>query len=161
MTDILVRPARESDQPALVRLVDEWLGRPTHQQLPRLWLQHFAGTSFVAEDGSGRPVGLAVGFVSQDRPAEAYLHLLGVAPGQRRRGVGRALAGAFGEAVAARGARTVTTIAWPGEPGCLRFLGALGFTVDAGPGTRRLYGTPARTDWNREGDDQVVLTRSS
>jgi hypothetical protein len=54
----------------------------------------------------------------------------------------------------------VTTIAWPGEPGCLRFLRSLGFEVEAAPGTRRLYGTPARTDWNHEGDDQVVLTRS-
>jgi hypothetical protein len=35
----------------------------------------------------------------------------------------------------------------------------MAFVVDDGPGTRPLYGVPARTDWNDEGDDQAVLTR--
>ena len=104
-------------------------------------------------------MGFAVGFVSQDRPSESYLHLVEVSPARRRRGIGRALVERFAAAAAERGARTIATIAWPGDPAALRFLGAVGFRVEDSPGLPRLYGTPSHTDWNRKGDDQVVLTR--
>jgi ribosomal protein S18 acetylase RimI-like enzyme len=154
-----VRPASEEDHLPLVRSVDDWWGRPTRHRLPRLWFEHFTGTSRLAEDDDGRRIGFVVGFVSPDRPDEAYLHLLGVGPGRRRRGVGRALWDAFAGVVRERGARRVTTIAWPGDPVGVAFLRAIAFEVDAGAGTRPLYGVPARTDWNDHGDDQVVLRR--
>ena len=155
-----VRSAGESDHLELVRSLDDWWGRPTRQRLPRLWFEHFTGTSLVAEDERGRLVGFVVGFVSPDRPDEAYLHLLGVAPGRRRRGVGRMLWEAFAGRVRDRGARRVTTIAWPGDPIGIAFLRGIGFHVDEGPSTRPLYGVPARTDWNDERDDQAVLSRA-
>jgi ribosomal protein S18 acetylase RimI-like enzyme len=154
-----VRPATEDDHLPLVRGVDDWWGRPTRHRLPRFWFQHFTGTSLVAEDDDGRRIGFVVGFASPDRPDEAYLHLLGVAPGRRRRGVGRTLWEAFETRTRERGARRVTTIAWPGDPIGLAFLRSMGFEVDDGPGTRSLYGVPARTDWNDDRDDQVVLRR--
>jgi GNAT superfamily N-acetyltransferase len=155
----IVRRAVEADHPVLVELVDEWWGRRTQAQLPRLWFRHFAGTSFVA-DADGRTAGFVVGFAGQDRPDEAVLHLVGVAPARRRRGIGRALVERFASEVRERGARRIETIAWPGDPIALAFLEAVGFVVVDEPGAPRLYGTPARTDWNRRGDDQVVLTRS-
>jgi ribosomal protein S18 acetylase RimI-like enzyme len=162
-TNAPIRPLRESDHAALVAVVDGWWDRKIRWALPRLWLQHFTSTSFVAEGPLGgrddAPLGFVVGFVSQDDPATAYLHLVGVAPGRRRRGIGRALLERFVAATAERGARRATTIAWPGDPIGLAFLRAMGFVADDGPGTRPLYGTPARTDWNRDGDDQVVLDR--
>ena len=154
-----IRSASESDHLELVSSVDDWWGRRTRHLLPRLWFAHFTGTSLVAEDDRGCVVGFVVGFVSPDRPDEAYLHLLGVAPGRRRKGVGRTLWEAFAERVHDRGARRVTTIAWPGDPIGLAFLRSMGFEVDAGPGTRPLYGVPAQTDWNDDRDDQVVLRR--
>lgn len=157
---IRLRRPVEEDHPGLVGVVDEWWGRHMQASLPRLWLQHFAGTSVIAErDGSASAVGFAIGFVSQDRPAEAYLHLVGVSPSHRRRGIGRALVDRWISQAHERGARHATTIAWPGDPAALAFLRAVGFRVDDGPRTRPLYGTPSRTDWNREGDDQVVLHR--
>ena len=153
-----VRQAVEADHRAIVGVVDGWWGRPVQAQLPRLWLRHFAGTAFVARDDD-RLAGFLVGFMSQDDPTLACLHLVGVTPGRRRRGIGRSLVERFADAVAARGATRATTTAWPGDRGALAFLGAVGFTVDAGPGTHPLYGTPAYTDWNRDDDDQVVLDR--
>jgi GNAT superfamily N-acetyltransferase len=159
MSDARLRRARESDQPVIVGRVDDWWGRRVHPQLPRLWFQHFASTSFVAEGDDGRPIGFVVGFVSQDRPDEAFLHLVGVSPGRRRRGLGRALVGAFAEEARARGARRMTAITWPGDPIAVAFMRSIGFEVDEGPGTQRLYGTPSRTNWNREEDDQVLFSR--
>ena len=153
------RPA-EADHREIVDLVDEWWGRRIHPLLPRLWFQHFSSSSLVARGEGGELHGFLVGFVSQDRPAEAYLHLVGVAPGRRRRGLGRAMVERFADDLRVRGVARVGTVSWPGDPGALRFLQAVGFAVEAGPGTRPLYGTPAYTDWNRERDDQVVLTRT-
>ena len=154
-----LRHATEADHLPLVRSVDDWWGGPTRHRLPRFWFEHFTGTSLVAEDDDGRRVGFVVGFVSPDHPDVAYLHLLGVAPGRRRRGTGRALWEAFAERARALGARRVATIAWPGDPIGIAFLRAIGFRVDAGPGTRPLYGVPARTDWNDDRDDQAQLSR--
>ncbi len=156
-----LRRPTEADHPALVAVVDEWWDRRVRAALPRLWLLHFSGTSLVAEDqpGGSRPIGFLVGFVSPDDPGTAYLHLVGVAPARRRRGIGRALVERWLAEVGSRGARRATTIAWPGDPAALAFLGAVGFVVEAGPETRPLYGTPARTDWNHEGDDQVLLAQ--
>ncbi len=156
---VTVRQAREADHPGIVAVVDEWWGRRVHQQLPRLWLRHFSGTSVVAQDDRGRVVGFAVGFVSPDRAQEAILHLVGVAPGRRRQGTGRALFEAFASVARDRGATVVSATTPPGEPIALGFLRGLGFSVETGAGTTPLYGTPSYTNRNREGDDQVMLTR--
>jgi ribosomal protein S18 acetylase RimI-like enzyme len=149
----------EADHRAVVDVLDDWWGRRIHLLLPRLWFQHFASTSLVARGERDALLGFLVGFVSQDRPAEAYLHLVGVLPGRRRRGLGRALVERFTADLRTRGVEAVATVSWPGDPRALAFLRAMGFEVDAGPGTRPLYGTPAHTDWNRDRDDQVVLSR--
>lgn len=155
----LERPT-EADHRAVVEVVDDWWGRRIHPLLPRLWFQHFTSTSLLARADREALHGFIVGFVSQDRPDEAYLHLVGVLPGRRRRGVGRALVERFAADLRGRGVARIGTVSWPGDPAALAFLHAVGFEVDAGPGTRPLYGTPAYTDWNRDRDDQVVLTRS-
>jgi ribosomal protein S18 acetylase RimI-like enzyme len=156
----LRRPTIEDHAP-LVGLVNEWWGgRPVRHRLPRLWFEHFTSTSAVAETSLGQRIGFAIGFVSPDRPRVGYLHLVGVAPGRRRRGIGRDLVEDVVARLADRGARTITTIAWPGDPIALAFLRSVRFEVDDGPGTRPLYGVPARTDWDHDGDDEAVLTRS-
>jgi ribosomal protein S18 acetylase RimI-like enzyme len=157
---IRIRRAVEADHPALVGRLDDWWGRGVAADLPRFWLQHFTGTSLVAETPDGRIAGFVVSFVSPDDPSTGYLHLVGVANGQRRRGTGRALVEGVADLAREHGATRLVTIAWPGDPAALAFLRAVGFEVDAGPGTQRLYGTPAHPDWNRQGDDQVVLRRS-
>ena len=55
---------------AVVDVVDEWWGgRRMRALLPRLWFQHFTGTSWVAEDADGPArSGFLVGFVSPDHP---------------------------------------------------------------------------------------------
>ena len=135
----------EADHARIVGQVDDWWGgRRLHDILPRLWFQHFTGTSWVAEDASGRLVGFLVGFISPDHPDEAYIHMVGTSPNHRRRGLGRALYERFFEDVAGRGARRVDAVTWPGQPRCRSaFHRAMGFEPATGPGTQNLYGTPA------------------
>ena len=64
MTDELdLRPRRptEADYPTIIELVDEWWGgRRMRALLPRLWFQHFTGTSWILETAAGKPAGFVV-----------------------------------------------------------------------------------------------------
>lgn len=158
--EIRYRRPVETDHPGLVRQMNDWWGgRKLQQRFPRLWLQHFAGTSWLAENGDGRPVGFLVGFVSPDRPEEAYVHLIGTSPNHRRAGIGRELYRRFFDDVGARGARRVTAVTWPGNRASLRFHRALGFQASEAPGTQTLYGSPAFPDYDADGEDRVVFSR--
>jgi len=150
----------EADHRRLVGQVDDWWGgRRLHQILPRLWFQHFTGTSWVVEDGTGRLVGFIVGFISPDHPEVAYIHMVATSPNDRRAGLGRALYERFIADVGSRGVRQVMAITWPGNRVSVEFHRAMGFAPDDGPGTQRLYGTPAYPDYDADGDDRVVFSR--
>ncbi len=150
----------EADHARIVRLVDEWWGgRRMRARLPRLWFRHFTGTSWIAETEDGRLAGFLVGFVSPDRPDEAPVHLAAVDPNLRRRGIGAALYERFAAEVRARGVRRVTVVVPPDDRAALAFHSALGFRPEAGPGTRRLYGTPAFPDYDDDREDRAVLVR--
>lgn len=140
-----IRAARPDDQPRIAAALDEWwAGRRLRHLLPPLFLQHFAGTSLVAEDAAGRLAGFLVGFRSPDAPAEAYVHAVGVAPDHRGAGLGRSLYRRFAEPMAAAGVRTVRAVTSPGNEGSIAFHRALGFVVGApvadyaGPGEARV-----------------------
>ena len=158
--DIRFRRPVEADHRPLVGKVDEWWGgRAIHQLFPRLWLQHFSGTSWIAEDAEGRTVGFLVGFISPDQPDEAYIHMVATNPNHRRAGLGRRLYEQFFADARARGARRVTAITWPGNRVSVGFHRAMGFAPADGPGTQNLYGTPAYPDYDADGEDRVVFSR--
>ena len=158
--DLRFRRPTEADHPTIVGNVDDWWGgRRLHDILPRLWFQHFTGTSWVVEDANGRLVGFLVGFISPDHPDEAYIHMVGTSPNHRRSGLGRALYERFYGDARAGGARRVTAITWPGNRVSVGFHRAMGFEPAAGAGTQNLYGTPAYPDYDAEGGDRVVFSR--
>jgi GNAT superfamily N-acetyltransferase len=155
------RRPTEADHARIVARVDDWWGgRRVHDLLPRLWLQHFTGTSWILEDEAGALVGFLIGFISPDHPEEAYVHLVGVSPNHRRSGLGATLYGRFFADVAGRGARRVTAITWPGNRISVAFHLAQGFRADDGAGTQRLYGTVAHPDYDFTGEDRVVFVRA-
>jgi ribosomal protein S18 acetylase RimI-like enzyme len=158
--DVRFRRPVEADHAHLVRLVDDWWGgRKVHHLLMRLWMQHFTGTSWFVEDADGKPIGFLVGFVSPDHPDQAYIHMVATSPNHRQAGLGRALYERFFEDMKSRGVRRVTAITWPANRVSVAFHSAMGFTPESGPGTQRLYGTPAFADYDAEGEDRTVFTR--
>lgn len=158
--DLTFRRPHETDHARIVEQVDDWWGgRRLHDLLPRLWFQHFTGTSWVAVDKAGEPVAFLVGFVSPDRSAEAYIHMVGVSPNHRRSGLGRALYDRFIADVTSREVRRVCAITWPGNRTSVAFHQAMGFRPADGPGSQRLYGTPAFADYDHHGEDRVVFVR--
>ena len=158
--DLTFRHPTEADHARIVGLVDEWWGgRRMRALLPRLWFQHFAATSWIAEAPDGRLAGFVVAFISQDDPTSGYVHMIAADPNHRRGGIGRALYERVFDDLAASGVGSVTAITWPGNRQSVAFHRAIGFRVDDGPGTQNLYGTPAYADYDGDGDDRVVFVR--
>lgn len=153
------RRPTEADHAGIVRQVDDWWGgRRLHDLLPRLWFQHFTGTSWIVEDGD-TPVGFLVGFVSPDHPEAAYIHMVGVNPNLRRSGLATQLCERFIADVRDRGVSRVHAITWPGNRISVGFHTAMGFVPSDGPGTQNLYGTVAYPDYDYPGDDRVAFTK--
>lgn len=158
--DLTFRRPVEADHARVVRAVDDWWGGKGLRALPpsRSWFQHFTGRSWIAETADGRIVGFLLGFISPDHPEIGIVHLVGTDPNTRRNGLGRELYRRFIEDVEAAGVRRVQAITWPGNRISVAFHVALGFRADDGPGTQRLYGTPAYPDHDGDGEDRVVFS---
>jgi GNAT superfamily N-acetyltransferase len=159
--DITFRRPTELDHDTVVEQIDDWAaGRRARHLAPRLWFRHFTGTSWAATDEQDRPIGIAVAFVSPDEPSTAVLHLIGVDPASRRRGVGSELVARVAGDAAARGARRLRTTAWPDDRLTIAFLEAVGFRFVEPPDGQRLFGTPAVADFDEPGDDRAELERA-
>ena len=157
---VTFRRPTEADYSAMVRVIDDWWGgRDMQWLLPRLWLQHFSSTSWLAESEDGRLAGFLVGFLSQDREDTAYCRLIATNPNLRRHGLARQLYERFFDDARAAGRSRVVAITWPGNRTSIAFHRALGFEVDAGRGTQNLYGTPAYPGYDFDREDRAVLVK--
>jgi len=105
------------------------VGRPVHGVLPRLFLDHFHDTSFVAERSGSGLAGFLVGFGSPAQRDCAYVHFAGVAPEERGSGLGRLLYREFFDMAARDGRRVVRAVTAPVNSASIAFHAAMGFTV--------------------------------
>jgi len=140
---LTVRPARSEDFDAIVAVVDDWWGRPISTGLTRLFLDHFFGTSLIAEHG-GELAGFLIGFLSPSKPQDAYIHFAAVAPAWRRTGLARRLYERFFDHARHDGRTAVAAITSPQNRASIAFHQAMGFTVSDpiadydGPGLDRV-----------------------
>lgn len=89
---IRYRRPTETDYLPIVRVVDDWWAdRHLDELLPRLWLQHFTGTSWLAETEDAALAGFLIGFLSPDHPDTACCHMVATNPNHRHEGIGREL----------------------------------------------------------------------
>lgn len=145
------RTARPDDYDTIIALVDAWWGRPIAGALQRVFLDHFFPTSLIAErtDAEPRLAGFLVGFPSPADNAKAYIHFVGVDPGERGIGLGRALYEAFFDAMRAAGRTEVHAVTSPVNVGSIAFHRSLGFSV-----------SDPIADYDGAGADRVVFSRS-
>ena len=156
-SDLAMRTLREDDYPAIIAVLDQWWGgRAMSGLLPRLFFQHFQDTSWVIED-AGNLVAFLVGFISQTRRDEAYIHFVGVSPEYRGRGLGKQLYQTFFEHARAHGRYTVTAITSPINLGSVAFHTRMGFVLV--PGDAAQNGIPVHTNYDELGGDRVVFRK--
>jgi GNAT superfamily N-acetyltransferase len=123
--------------------------------LPKLFFVHFRPTSFVAE-AKGHLVGFVAGFRSQTHPDQAYI-FVGVDPGWRAAGVGKALYERFFEAAAALGCAEAHCVTSPLNTGSIAFHSALG--LEALSGDSEKNGVPFVADYGGPGESRVRLRK--
>ena len=124
--DLSLRRLEADDRDRVCAAVDAWWGRPMGDLIPRPFFVHFRDTSFVI-DRDGELAAFLVGFLSQTRPDEAYVHAVAVAPALRGRGLGRLLYGRFAAVVARHGRRRIGAITAAANAESLAFHRRLGF----------------------------------
>ncbi|GGJ38253.1 diaminobutyrate acetyltransferase [Streptomyces brasiliensis] len=79
-----------------------------------LWCRDFAGTSAVARDGDGEPVGFVTGYVRPERPHTLLVWQVAVDAAYRGRGIAAALLDGLTERIGAeRGITSVETTITP------------------------------------------------
>lgn len=162
----VLRAARESDYEAVSAACDGWWTLPGHDTpaarreraalVPRLWLQHFANTSLVAER-DGEFVGFLIGFHSPTRRDESYIHFVGVRADARAGGLGRSLYERFFTLCRAEGRARVRCVTSPTNTVSIGFHRAMGFAVE--PGTKVVGGVQAKSDYDGPGVDRVAFVR--
>jgi ribosomal protein S18 acetylase RimI-like enzyme len=161
---VTFRSATEDDYPAIAQAIQSWWTQPgldtaaaareRASRVPRLWLQHFASTSLVAED-DGALAGFLIGFLSQDRHDEGYIHFVGVSPEQRGRGVGRLLYERFFELCRRANRRWVRCAASPVNTLSIAFHEAMGFEIE------RAGDAIGKPDHDGPGVPRVTFVRST
>ncbi|MGW0659878.1 GNAT family N-acetyltransferase [Streptodolium elevatio] len=130
--------------------------------VPRLFLQHFTGTSLVvesAEDPGGRGplAAFLIGFLSQDRPDEAYIHFVGVAPEHKRAGIGSALYERFFALAREAGRTRVRCITGPANLASVAYHTRMGFRIE--DGDHEVDGVAAKANYDGEGLARVCFVR--
>lgn len=128
-----IRAATVADHPRVRAVVDEWWGgRQVAWLAQRLFFEHFADTSLIAEEDSAL-AGFLIGFLSQSRSDEAYIHMVATRSDRRRTGLARDLYTQFFELARAAGRNVVTCITAPTNETSIAFHGALGFSASLHP----------------------------
>lgn len=135
------RPITKVDYDEIVREIDRWWGGPTTALAHPMFFYELGDLARVVED-DGLVVGFLFGFLCPDGRT-GYVHLVGIHPDYRRRGVGKLLYHAFEEDCRREGCREMKAITTLGNEGSMRFHAALGWAAVevedyAGPGRPRI-----------------------
>ncbi|WP_297540883.1 GNAT family N-acetyltransferase [Amycolatopsis sp.] len=145
-----IRHPETADHARVQAVMENWWGGIGNKQsahdrallLPRLYFQHFTDSSYVIER-DGELVAFLIGFLSQSRPDESYIHFVGVDPAARGTGVGRYLYQRFFDYSREHGRTVVRSITSPVNTGSQAFHASMGFTAAVvadydSPGTDRV-----------------------
>lgn len=152
-----MRNLQESDYEPIITVINDWWGgRPMADLLPRLFFIHFQDTSFVVEH-DGQIIAFLVGFISQSRVGEAYIHFVGVHPDWRNQGLGERLYQHFFETVRQRGCVQVSCITSPVNKGSIAFHTRMGFTLR---GDTEEDGIPVKANYDGRGHSRVLFTKT-
>jgi GNAT superfamily N-acetyltransferase len=159
-----VRRPTAADHLPVLAVLDTWwggLGGPEGSRqrallLPKLMFQHFTDSSFLVTSDD-RIVAFLIGFLSPSRPAESYIHFVGVDPAERGRGLGAALYERFFAHSRANGREVVRAITSPVNKGSHAFHTRMGFVTEPGP--KEFEGLPVQPDFDGPGLDRLSFRK--
>jgi GNAT superfamily N-acetyltransferase len=139
------RALTKADFDHVVEVIDRWWGGPISTFAHPIFFYELGEQALVAEE-DGVVIGFLLGFIASGPSKTGYVHLVGIHPDHRRKGVGRALYRAFADACSAAACVRLKAITTHANEGSIRFHLALGWTQEevedyAGPSRKRLVFT--------------------
>jgi GNAT superfamily N-acetyltransferase len=139
------RPMTKADFDEIVEVIDRWWGGPISTFAHPIFFYELGQHALVVEE-KGKMIGFLLGFFTLEPVRTGYVHLVGIHPDFRRRGVGRLLYEAFTLACREAACQRIKAITTLGNDGSKAFHLALGWDareVDdyAGPGRKRVVFT--------------------
>jgi GNAT superfamily N-acetyltransferase len=144
---MLTRALEKRDYDLIVQVIDRWWGGPTSALAHPIFFYEMGEMARIVED-NGIMVGFLLGFIAQGRQGGSvgYVHLVGIHPDHRRRGVGRLLYEAFEADCRKSGVSRMKAITTLGNEGSQVFHQVLGWDMVeiedyAGPGRPRVVFT--------------------
>ncbi|MCM3176560.1 GNAT family N-acetyltransferase [Cytobacillus horneckiae] len=135
---------------------DWWGGRQMMDMLPKLFFDHFNDTSFIAEK-DGEYIGFLIGFLSQSKPTEAYIHFVGVHPEFRSASIGKKLYETFFKEVQLRGITRVRAVTSPINQTSISFHNKMGFMIETGD--KVVDGLSVYSNYDGIGQDRVLFLK--
>ena len=123
---MITRPLGKQDYDHIVQVIDRWWGGPTSALAHPLFFYELGSLARVVEH-DGILVGFLLGFIAPGPPKTGYVHLVGIHPDYRRRGVGKVLYQTFEEDCRAAGCSRLKAITTTGNDGSLAFHKATGW----------------------------------
>jgi ribosomal protein S18 acetylase RimI-like enzyme len=153
-----IRSVESSDYYVISPLLNDWWGgRQMSDMLPKLFFDHFANTSFVAEK-DGLMIGFLIGLMSQSKPDEAYIHFVGVHPEYRKHNIGKRLYSEFFNVVKQNGRKVVRCVTSPVNRVSIAYHTKMGFEVEKG--NKFVDGVAVCTDYDGPGQDRVIFLKT-
>lgn len=139
---MVTRKITKADFDRIVEVIDHWWGGPISTFAHPIFFYELGDMALVVEN-DGEMIGFLLGFIAHQPERTGYVHLVGIHPEHRRRGVGRQLYSHFSEAAAAEGCKKLKAITTTGNDGSIRFHLAQGWQAQeiddyAGPGRKRI-----------------------
>lgn len=137
------RRITKPDFDRIVEVIDHWWGGPISTFAHPIFFYELGKHALIAEEDGEGMIGFLLGFIAQEPVRTGYVHLVGIHPDFRRRGVGRLLYRTFTEECRAAGCERMKAITTLGNEGSIQFHLALGWeTLEipdyAGPDRVRL-----------------------
>jgi GNAT superfamily N-acetyltransferase len=152
---LTIRNSKPSDHQRIISVMKDWWGgRDLTWMLPKLFLVHFCDTSFIIEKSEDL-MAFLIGFLSQSKPNEGYIHLVGVHPDYRDMGLGEFLYHQFFQICKANDRDTIRSCTSPVNKGSIEFHRKIGFNILKG--NAEVDGIQVSLDYNGPGDSKVLF----
>lgn len=155
LSEIVIRNAGPQDYHQVVSVMPAWWdGRDLRAAVLKIFFIHFTETTFIAEYDKSL-VGFLIGFFSQSKPDEGYIHFAGVHPGFRKVGLGRKLYDSFFTRCRANSRSIVRSCTSPINILSIGFHQKIGFAIE--PGDLEIDGIQVAANYLGDGNHKVLF----
>ncbi len=139
---MLARSLTKADYDHIVQVIDKWSAGPSAALVHPVFFHELGELAKVVEYEQ-QLVGFLLGFIASTNPQTGYVHVVGIHPEFRRRGIARMLFQSFEQDCRAKGCLRAKSMAMPGNDNLMALHRSLGWNstlVDdyAGPTRSRI-----------------------